>query len=420
MKMQTLAAGDSLPNVLMIGTGEYTTGFVHGNAARSDKQIGVVGVTLFDLRRRGKVARLAMVGTNGTKFPAIRAHFDARIARRYRDMDTEFSSFPADHVPADASAYLTALDALAAGDIVTIFTPDHLHFEMAMAAVDRGLHVLIAKPIVKTLAEHRQLAARASEMKVLVAMEVHKRWDPMYRDARDRMQSLGALSFFQAYMSQPKTQLETFRHWAGSSSDISYYLNAHHVDFCQWALPGARPLSVSALASCGVARRMGIETEDTITLGTQWDVGDGHVGSGLFTSSWIAPPSDVHSQQGFFFMGHQGEIRIDQAHRGYTMATDVQGPASLNPLFMKYTPSVDGYFAGQSGYGYQSIEAFVDAVIAIRQRVAAPDDFHQQLATVQSTLRVTAILEAGRISLDNSGRTVILQYDAAGNVVGLA
>jgi D-galacturonate reductase len=32
----------------------------------------VVGLTLFDLRRRGKVGNLGMVGVNGTKFPAIR------------------------------------------------------------------------------------------------------------------------------------------------------------------------------------------------------------------------------------------------------------------------------------------------------------------------------------------------------------
>ena len=32
------------------------------------------------------------------------------------------------------------------------------------------------------------------------------------------------MSQLYAYMSQPKLQLETFRAWAGKSSDISYYL----------------------------------------------------------------------------------------------------------------------------------------------------------------------------------------------------
>ncbi|MFP6612226.1 MAG: gfo/Idh/MocA family oxidoreductase, partial [Pirellulales bacterium] len=54
-------------SALMIGTGEYTTGYVHGAAAQSDKGAGVVALTLFDLRRQGKIGQLRMAGTNGTK-----------------------------------------------------------------------------------------------------------------------------------------------------------------------------------------------------------------------------------------------------------------------------------------------------------------------------------------------------------------
>ena len=48
----------------------------------------------------------------------------------------------------------------------------------------------------------------------------------------------------------------------------------------------------------------------------------------------------------------KGEVTIDQAHRGYTVAEDGVGFKNVNPLFMKYTPS-DGKFAGQLGYGYR-------------------------------------------------------------------
>ena len=66
------------PNALMIGTGEYTTGFVHDKASGSDKAAGVVALTLFDLRRRGLLSQLSMAGVRGTKFPAIRAHIRGR------------------------------------------------------------------------------------------------------------------------------------------------------------------------------------------------------------------------------------------------------------------------------------------------------------------------------------------------------
>ncbi len=53
---------------------------------------------------------------------------------------------------------------------------------------------------------------------------------PAYNDARARAQKLGEFNFYCSYMSQPKFQLETFKSWAGIDSDISYYLNSHHVD----------------------------------------------------------------------------------------------------------------------------------------------------------------------------------------------
>ena len=54
----------STANVLMVGTGEYTTGYVGGTAADSDKGAGVVALTMFDLRRRNKVDRVGMCGVN--------------------------------------------------------------------------------------------------------------------------------------------------------------------------------------------------------------------------------------------------------------------------------------------------------------------------------------------------------------------
>lgn len=54
-------------SVGLMGTGEYTTGITPSGQSKSDKKIGVVGVTMFDLRRRGKVGEIIMAGTNGGK-----------------------------------------------------------------------------------------------------------------------------------------------------------------------------------------------------------------------------------------------------------------------------------------------------------------------------------------------------------------
>ena len=109
-------------------------------------------------------------------------------------------------------------------------------------------------------------------------------------------------------------------------------------------------------------------------------------------------------------MSHEGEIRIDQAHRGYNMATDTGGYASCNPLFMKYEPR-QGKFAGQNGYGYRSIEAFVNAARVVNSGAAKPEDFDETLPTLPVTLLTTAILEAGRLSLDSGSRPYKIVYE---------
>jgi D-galacturonate reductase len=205
------------------------------------------------------------------------------------------------------------------------------------------------------------------------------------------------------YMSQPKIQLETFKAWAGLSSDISYYLNSHHIDFSEWTFGDrARPTRVTATAASGVAEKvLGHKCEDTITVNATWENPETKtIGIANYTSSWVAPKSDVHTQQRFFAMCQSGEISVDQAHRGYTVSSDAAGFASPNPLFMKYTPD-EGRFVGQSSYGYRSFEVFVAACREINAGTKRPHDFDKSLATVHCTYQGTAILQAGRLSLDN-------------------
>jgi hypothetical protein len=93
----SLASDTGTVDVLMIGTGEYTTGYVHGAASDSDKGAGVVALTMMDLRRRGKTRRLALAGVNGKKFPGIRAHMQRNISAPYSGISTECETFPGEY-----------------------------------------------------------------------------------------------------------------------------------------------------------------------------------------------------------------------------------------------------------------------------------------------------------------------------------
>lgn len=400
-------------NVLMVGTGEYTTGYVGGTAADSDKGAGVVALTMFDLRRRGKVDRAVMCGVNGKKFPGIRNHMERNISDVYSGMDLTCDTFPGDD-EVNPTSYVNAVASCKPGDVAVVFTPDDTHFDIALECINHGMHVMVTKPIVQKLEDHKILAKAAKEKNVLVGVEVHKRLDPFYADARDRARStLGNFQYMYAYMSQPKHQLDTFKAWAGKSSDISYYLNSHHIDFSEWTLAGiARPIRVTGTSSTGVAKARGMNTEDSITLTVQWEnLNDKTLGCGVYTSSWVAPKADVHSQQRFFYMGSNGEINVDQGHRGCTVAEDGKPFASVNPLFMKYTPT-NGMFSGQGGYGVRSFENFIDACQACNDGSTKPEDYDDgSIATVHTTFQGTAILEAGRLSLDADGQPMDLIYE---------
>ena len=163
---------------------------------------------MFELRRLGKVGSIALCGTNGAKFPALRKHLDDKISAVYAGLDVSCATFPADEVERDPAAYKAAMSAMPKGGIVTIFTPDETHFDIAAHAIKCGLHVLVTKPAVKTIQEHVDLLRLADEHGVLVMVEFHKRFDPIYVDARGRAQTYGDFAYFNSFMSQPKKQLE--------------------------------------------------------------------------------------------------------------------------------------------------------------------------------------------------------------------
>ena len=351
-----------------------------------------------------------MVGVSGKKFPAIREHLQKNISEAYNGLDVSFKSFPSDD-QTDPDAFRAAIDALPKGSAITIFTPDSTHFDIAKYAIERGIHVMITKPATKLLSHHIELIQLAKKHQVLVYIEHHKRFDPAYQDAKFRSRNLGDFNYFYSYMSQPKSQLETFKAWAGKESDISYYLNSHHVDICEWLVRDAawRPVTVRASASVGISESVGCAkgTEDTITLLVDWKRStDDKRATGIFTASWTAPMNaGVHSQQHFHYIASKGEVNVNQAKRGYDIVdeNDASGSALkwYNPFYMRYAPDEQGNFNGQSGYGYVSFEKFIDGVTGVNEGKISLDELDKRglptLANTVYTLRYAHLHFAWRV-----------------------
>jgi len=82
-------------------------------------------------------------------------------------------------------------------DAVEIATPHTLHFQQAMDALDKGLHVLIEKPMVCTVEDAKKLIAQAKLMDKIIVLSYQRHYDPSFRYMKKVIDDgqLGAVTF---------------------------------------------------------------------------------------------------------------------------------------------------------------------------------------------------------------------------------
>jgi predicted dehydrogenase len=101
------------------------------------------------------------------------------------------------HAFTDLDAFFTSIDA------VSIAAPTHAHADLAIAALDRGRHVLIEKPICGSVDDARELIERAAESPEIVVMVGHiERFNPAVGELRRHLSGRRALSATMRRMSQ--------------------------------------------------------------------------------------------------------------------------------------------------------------------------------------------------------------------------
>ncbi len=73
-------------------------------------------------------------------------------------------------------------------DGVIVATPDGMHYEHTLACLERGLPVLIEKPITRSLAHADEICRLADEKNIPMMTVANKRYSPPYRRARKFIQ----------------------------------------------------------------------------------------------------------------------------------------------------------------------------------------------------------------------------------------
>ncbi|HID07231.1 MAG TPA: Gfo/Idh/MocA family oxidoreductase [Armatimonadetes bacterium] len=89
-------------------------------------------------------------------------------------------------------------------DAVCISTPHTLHFEQIMASLERGLHVLVEKPMVCKVDHAKRIIEVARNVNKIVLVSYQRRYHPKYRYLRDAVLKgrIGRVIFVQAWLVQ--------------------------------------------------------------------------------------------------------------------------------------------------------------------------------------------------------------------------
>ncbi|MFW6598480.1 Gfo/Idh/MocA family protein [Propionibacteriaceae bacterium Y2011] len=210
----------------------------------------------------------------------------------------------------DTPVYSDYKELLASGDVDAVVTtvPHYLHPEMAIAAIDAGLHTLVDKPAgVYTSQVQEMNDFAAAHPDVTFALMFNQRANPLYQRIKEIVEAgeIGAIRRSNwiittwwrpmAYYKQSDWRAT----WGGEGGGVLVNQVPHQLDLWQWIC--GVPQSVYSKVAYGFRRDIAVEDEVTALV----DYGDGATGV------LITAVHDVIGTDRFEILGDRGKIVVD-------------------------------------------------------------------------------------------------------------
>ena len=210
-------------------------------------------------------------------------------------------------------------------DAVVIAAPTTSHLALALAAIERGIAVLVEKPLAPTVEEALQIVAASRATGVPVQVGHVERFNPAVREL-GRLLGEGWLSTVFAITSRRAGPFPARIRDVGVTVDLA----THDVDICSW-IAGERPVRVHA----ETAQRIHAEHEDLL-------FGLMHFPSGVVAQldvDWLTPAK----RRQLVVVGEEGMFELDYLTQRltFTRATDTTNPR----LIGGYAPTFEGEVA---------------------------------------------------------------------------
>ncbi len=235
----------------------------------SHPRIGIVGGGI-----RGSMFARAVAQHPGASLVAMCEPVDAVRERNARALDAP--------VYADLETMLDTHPDLTAAIIAT---PDFAHRDPTVRCAERGLDLLVEKPLATSSADAEAIvtAVAAGGARVMIGFE--NRWNQKFIEVRRQLAdpSSGRIVNQVADLNDTVFVPTTMLSWAARSSP-AWFLMPHSLDLTMW-LSGARPTGVFARGTKRLLPSLGVDTWDAITA--SFSMSDGSIV--VLNSQWVLP-----------------------------------------------------------------------------------------------------------------------------------
>lgn len=233
-------------------------------------------------------------------------------------------------------------------DAVSIVTPHTLHYDQAMTCLQRGLHVLVEKPMVTDVGHAHDLIRTAAERDLVLQVGYQRRFDPVFQELRRRVVNghLGTLHSVSCFIGQDwiRNHRGTWRTDPSLSGGGQLYDTGSHLfDALLWVTQ-AEPVSATAQLEFA---EPGIDVNGAITLRLRRDnqpivASVGVSGDGV----------DPVPHEGYVFYGTDGRLSyaedvIEFTQRdGTTYRTEIEDGSGFKALnrrkLQNFAASIEG------------------------------------------------------------------------------
>ncbi|MDA1191567.1 MAG: Gfo/Idh/MocA family oxidoreductase [Candidatus Poribacteria bacterium] len=290
------------------------------------------------------------------------------------------------------------LDAFPDLDLLAVATPDHLHAEPMLAALKRGVHVAVEKPMTLKMDEADAVIEAAKASGCIVGLDMHKRYDPDHlKIYRDLIHRIGTPLYGRAVLEEPlEVSTKTFK-WVRDSDPFSY-VGVHWTDLFIHYLQ-TKPRSLFAVGQKRKLREeYGIDAWDAVQVSVVFDTGL-HI---QFNNHWICPPEfEGPVNQESELVATRGKVESDSQYRGLRFVIEDDGSRTSNTHMTRQVQRPDGSYV-TIGYGKDSLVVCVLAAMRRKFDGTALEALRGTYPDADEGRLSVAIIEAAQIVRDHN------------------